>query len=160
MTVSKNLVDEIWKEGRPSLSNATIFPLEMKFTGELHVEDFGIHCRFHCKLLFKILFSTFLRRHDACFLLWWDTPLLSTSKNILPGSFLLPCNELDDIWMRICSTRRNSFDSLKTLIVPMSHLQDAVILLPRPECFIKMLSYSNLTSPLRIKRQLQKLAYQ
>ncbi|XP_015780858.1 PREDICTED: probable Xaa-Pro aminopeptidase P [Acropora digitifera] len=35
MSVSKNLVDEIWKEGRPSLSNATIFPLEMKFTGEL-----------------------------------------------------------------------------------------------------------------------------
>lgn len=34
MSVSKNLVDEIWKEGRPSLSNATIFPLEMKFTGK------------------------------------------------------------------------------------------------------------------------------
>lgn len=34
LSVSKNLVDEIWKEGRPSLSNATIFALERKFTGK------------------------------------------------------------------------------------------------------------------------------
>lgn len=58
MSVSKNLVDEIWKEGRPSLSNATIFPLGMKFTGELHVEDFGMHCRFHCKRLSNLSVKT------------------------------------------------------------------------------------------------------
>ncbi|XP_068700264.1 xaa-Pro aminopeptidase 1-like [Montipora foliosa] len=34
LSVSKNLVDEIWKEGRPSLSNATIFALEFQFTGK------------------------------------------------------------------------------------------------------------------------------
>lgn len=32
--VSKNLVDEIWTEGRPPLSNATIFVLEMEYTGK------------------------------------------------------------------------------------------------------------------------------
>ncbi|CAH3190793.1 unnamed protein product [Porites evermanni] len=33
-SVGENLVDEIWTAGRPPLSNATIFPLEMKFTGK------------------------------------------------------------------------------------------------------------------------------
>jgi len=33
-SVSKNLVDLIWTEGRPPLSNATIYPLELKFTGK------------------------------------------------------------------------------------------------------------------------------
>ena len=32
----------------------------------------------------------------------------------------------------------------------------SLILLPRPECFVKMLSYSNLSSLLEIKRQLEK----
>ena len=34
------------------------------------------------------------------------------------------------------------------------------ILLARPECFVKMLSYSNLSSPSVIKRPLEKLALQ
>ncbi|KAL9976354.1 hypothetical protein ACROYT_G013647 [Oculina patagonica] len=33
-TVSENLVDAIWTDGRPPMSNATIFPLEIKFTGK------------------------------------------------------------------------------------------------------------------------------
>lgn len=33
-SISENLVDLIWTEGRPALSNATIYPLEMKFTGK------------------------------------------------------------------------------------------------------------------------------
>ena len=37
---------------------------------------------------------------------------------------------------------------------------DGVILLPRPECLVKMVSYSNLSSLLGIKRQLEKLASQ
>ena len=32
-SISKNLVDLIWTEDRPPLSNATIYPLELKFTG-------------------------------------------------------------------------------------------------------------------------------
>ncbi|RMX55174.1 hypothetical protein pdam_00018932 [Pocillopora damicornis] len=32
--VTENLVDEIWTEGRPPLSNATIFVLEMRYTGK------------------------------------------------------------------------------------------------------------------------------
>ena len=32
-SISENLVDLIWTEGRPPLSNATIYPLELKFTG-------------------------------------------------------------------------------------------------------------------------------
>jgi len=32
-SVPENLVDEIWTDGRPALSNATIYPLELKFTG-------------------------------------------------------------------------------------------------------------------------------
>ena len=35
----------------------------------------------------------------------------------------------------------------------IGHLHDGIILLPRPECFVKMLSYSNLY-PERRKRQL------
>ena len=35
---------------------------------------------------------------------------------------------------------------------------DDVILLPRPECFFKMLSYSDLSSLLGIKRQLENFA--
>ena len=38
------------------------------------------------------------------------------------------------------------------------HLHDGVILLPRPERFVKMLSYSNLSSLLGIKRQLEKMS--
>ena len=37
----------------------------------------------------------------------------------------------------------------------MAHLHDGVVLLPRPECTIKVLSYSILSSLLGIKRQLQ-----
>ena len=37
----------------------------------------------------------------------------------------------------------------------MGHLHDGVILLPRPECFVKMLSYPNLSPPLGRKRQLE-----
>lgn len=33
-SISKNLVDLIWTEDRPPLSNATIYPLEFKFTGK------------------------------------------------------------------------------------------------------------------------------
>lgn len=33
-SVAKNLVDEIWTVGRPPLSNASIFPLEIKYTGK------------------------------------------------------------------------------------------------------------------------------
>lgn len=33
-SISENLVDLIWTEGRPPLSNATIYPLELKFTGK------------------------------------------------------------------------------------------------------------------------------
>lgn len=33
-STSKNLVDLIWTEGRPPLSNATIYPLELEFTGQ------------------------------------------------------------------------------------------------------------------------------
>ena len=32
-SVGENLIDEIWTAGRPPLSNATIFPLEIEFTG-------------------------------------------------------------------------------------------------------------------------------
>lgn len=39
----------------------------------------------------------------------------------------------------------------------VGNLHDGVILVPRPECFVKMLSYSNLSFLLRIK-QLVKLA--
>ena len=42
----------------------------------------------------------------------------------------------------------------------IDHLKDGVILLPRTECFVKMLSHSNLSSVLGIKRQLEKLAGQ
>ena len=40
----------------------------------------------------------------------------------------------------------------------IGHLHDGFILLPRPECFVKMLSYSNFSSLLGIKIQLEKLA--
>ena len=40
----------------------------------------------------------------------------------------------------------------------MAHLHDGVVLLPRPECAVKMLSYSIMSSLLGIKRQLQILA--
>ena len=40
----------------------------------------------------------------------------------------------------------------------IGHLHDGIILLPRPECFVKMLSYSNLSSVLGIKRQLEKIS--
>ena len=42
----------------------------------------------------------------------------------------------------------------------IGHLKDGVILLPRTGYFVKMLSYSNLSSVLGIKRQLEKLAGQ
>ena len=37
----------------------------------------------------------------------------------------------------------------------IGHLYDGVILLPRQECFVRMLSYSNLSSHLGIKRRLE-----
>jgi len=40
----------------------------------------------------------------------------------------------------------------------IGRLHDGVILLPRPDCFVKMLCYSYLSSLLGIKRQLEKLA--
>ena len=40
------------------------------------------------------------------------------------------------------------------IIIVIGHLHDGVILLPRPECFVKMLSYPNLSPPLGRKRQL------
>ena len=33
-SIPKNLVDLIWTKDRPALSNATIYPLELKFTGQ------------------------------------------------------------------------------------------------------------------------------
>lgn len=42
----------------------------------------------------------------------------------------------------------------------VGHLHDGVISLLRPECLVKMLSYSNLSSLLEVKRQLEKLATQ
>ena len=49
---------------------------------------------------------------------------------------------------------------LRQICNAIGHLHEGVILLPRPECFVKMLSYSNLSSLLGIKRQLEKLALQ
>ena len=40
----------------------------------------------------------------------------------------------------------------------IGRLHDGVILLPRPDCFVKMLCYSYLSSLLGIKKQLEKLA--
>ena len=40
----------------------------------------------------------------------------------------------------------------------MGHLHDGVILLPRPECFVKMLSYPNLSPPLWRKRSNWKIS--
>ena len=37
----------------------------------------------------------------------------------------------------------------------IGHLHDGVILQPRPECFVKMLSHSNFSTLLGIKRQLE-----
>ena len=45
-------------------------------------------------------------------------------------------------------------------ITGIRHLHDGVILIQRPQCFVKMLSYSNLSSLLGVKRQLEKLASQ
>ena len=42
----------------------------------------------------------------------------------------------------------------------VGHLHDGVISLLTPECLVKMLSYSNLSSPEGIKRQLEKMAWQ
>ena len=40
----------------------------------------------------------------------------------------------------------------------IGRLHDGVIFLPRPDCFVKMLCYSYLSSLLGVKRQLEKLA--
>ena len=42
--------------------------------------------------------------------------------------------------------------------ITIVHLRDGVMLLPRPEYFVKMLSYSNLSSLAGIIGQLEKLA--
>ena len=45
----------------------------------------------------------------------------------------------------------------RILICLMGHLHDSVILLPRPESFVKMLSYSNLSSLSGVKREFGKI---
>ena len=50
------------------------------------------------------------------------------------------------------------YQSFRTSCCPIGHLHDGVISLPRPECFFKMLSYSDLSSLLGIKKQLENFA--
>ena len=50
------------------------------------------------------------------------------------------------------------YQSFRTSGCPIGHLHDGVILLSRPECFFKMLSYSDLSSLFGIKRELENFA--
>lgn len=46
----------------------------------------------------------------------------------------------------------------ETKYLGIGHLHDGIILLPRLECFVKMLFHSNLSSILGIKAQLEKIS--
>ena len=67
----------------------------------------------------------------------------------MAGIYDFQCNS---VTMKAIKTQTMDFVS-PLFGLPISHLHDGIILRPRPECFVKMLSCSNLSSFVGIESQ-------